>query len=125
MRTFRVAVVGASPCTGCTAACCRRTVSDFAVLLQTEHERRRFGPWSVTLPVADEAGVLRHERVITYRDDGRCPFLGDDDRCTIYEDRPEACRAFECTRHFGHRGPGSDGFFLRRNLDVRRLLETF
>lgn len=31
--------------------------------------------------------VLRHER-------GRCRYLGDDDRCTIYESRPLGCRIY-------------------------------
>ena len=26
------------------------------------------------------------------RDDGSCAHLGDHNRCTIYEDRPDACR---------------------------------
>jgi Fe-S-cluster containining protein len=31
-----------------------------------------------------------------------CPFLGDDNRCTVYEDRPKACRDFPYLhdRHF-------------------------
>ena len=50
------------------------------------------------------------------------PFLGDDDRCTIYEDRPSACRAFECTRHFNQHGVGRHGIFLDANERVTRLL---
>ena len=119
-RRVRIAVIGASPCERCFAACCRRTVSEFAVLLDGDAERRRFASWSITLRVADEAGTVRHERVIPYRDE-RCPFLGDDDRCAIYDDRPAACRDFECTRHFDPRR--GHGLFLRANQDVARLLE--
>ena len=120
-RSVRVAVVGASPCGDCFAACCRRSVSDYAVLLQGDDERRRFGPWSVTLPM-DDNDTIRHERVIAYRGD-LCPFLGDDDRCTIYDDRPRACRDFECTRHFDPHPRRGHGFFLRGNPDVVELLE--
>lgn len=133
-RPLRLAVVGASPCGDCAAACCKRTVSEYAVLLQTDEERRRFAAWSLTLAVRDDeaAGGIRHERVIAYREhaDGiaRCPFLGgddDDDRCTIYDDRPLSCRQFECTRHFNEHGLGWHGTFLRGNTGVIRLLTTY
>ena len=127
-RLLRLAVVGASPCGQCWAACCKRSVSEYAVLLQGDAERRRFAAWSVTLAVRDDAagGIVRHERVIPYRDDpdgpGRCPFLGSDDRCTIYDDRPRACRAFECARHFNQHGFGRHGLFLRGNEAVVEVL---
>jgi Fe-S-cluster containining protein len=64
------------------------------------------------------------EKVLPYRD-GRCIFLGDDDRCTIYEDRPANCRRFECTRayHLGGRDVTRHGIFLQRNPAVRYLLD--
>lgn len=107
------------------------------MLLQTDEERRRFAAWSVTIAVRDHGGPggggggagIRHERVIPYRGghaDGvpRCPFLGDDDRCTIYEDRPLACRRFECTRHFNQHGVGRHGLFLRGNPRVAAVLTS-
>ena len=121
----RVAVSGASPCGQCSAACCRRTVSEYAVLLETDEERRRFAAWSVTVAVRD-GGAIQHERVIPYRQaagGARCPFLGGDDRCTIYDDRPQACRRFECTRHFNRHGIGRHGMFLAGNPGVARLLD--
>lgn len=119
-RRVRVAVVGASPCGQCHAACCRQSVSEFAVLLQTESERRRFASWSVDLPVRDGERVVA-ERVIPYRS-GRCPFLSEDDRCTIYEDRPQSCRDFECTRHFNQAGRIEHGLFLQGNPRVAGML---
>lgn len=118
LKSVRIAIIGASPCGQCDAACCRRTVSEYAVLLQGDAERRRFAAWSISLAIHD-AGTLRHERVIPYRDT-ICPFLGEDDRCTIYEDRPQACREFECTRHFDPRR--GHGYFLRGNQRVVELL---
>jgi Fe-S-cluster containining protein len=99
------------------------------VLLETDEERRRFAAWSITVPVRDAAArELRHERVIPYRERGDegacCPFLGRDDRCTIYEDRPQACRRFECTRHFNQAGVGRHGLFLRGNARVIQLLQA-
>ena len=126
MSRIRLAVVGPSPCGQCVAACCKKGVSEYAVLLQGDDERRRFAAWSLTLPV-DDGGRVVHERVIPYRERGgdtaACPFLGGDDRCTIYADRPRACRDFECSRHFNQHGLGKHGFFLRGNPHVVRVLE--
>jgi Fe-S-cluster containining protein len=122
-RRLRIAAVGASPCGACDAACCRQTATEFAVLLQTDVERQRFAPWAITLPIRDDDGNLRHERVIAYRD-GRCPFLGEDHRCTIYEDRPLGCREFDCTRYYRTSPGRSHGMFLQRNPRVAMLLES-
>ncbi|MFT3788987.1 MAG: YkgJ family cysteine cluster protein [Tepidisphaeraceae bacterium] len=119
----RLCILGASPCERCTAQCCKQTVSEFAVLLQTAEERRRFAAWAMVLPVRDPAGTIRHEHVMPYRD-GRCPFLGDDDRCTIYDDRPSACRAFECVRSFNQLGVGRHGYFVANNERMRTLLNS-
>jgi Fe-S-cluster containining protein len=122
MRTIRLAIFGSSPCDRCVAACCKQNGHAFAVLLQGDDERQRFAAWACEVPVRDEAsGQVALERVITYRD-GRCPFLGDDDRCTIYEDRPVSCRRFECVRFFNERGVGQHGRFLELNPRVRELL---
>ena len=121
-RRLRLAVVGPSPCGSCVAACCKQSVSEYAVLLLGDVERRRFAAWSLTLPVRDGERVV-HERVIPYREDSACcPFLGTDDRCTIYTDRPRACRDFECSRHFNQGGVGEHGLFLRGNPHVAELL---
>ena len=34
-------------------------------------------------------------------DEGRCPLLGRDGRCTVYADRPFGCRTFYCDRAEG------------------------
>jgi Fe-S-cluster containining protein len=122
MRSIRIAIVGPSPCGRCTAQCCRQTVSDFAVLLQGTDERRRFAAWSIELSVRDHLGTTTLERVIPYRD-GACPFLDTvDNRCTIYADRPRACRDFECTRHYHE---PTHGYFVERNATVRSMLQAW
>jgi Fe-S-cluster containining protein len=94
-------------------------------LLQGDDERRRFASWSITLPIRDSDGRLNHERVIAYRDD-RCPFLDEaSDRCLIYEDRPQSCRNFECTRYFNQWGVGRHGRFVAGNDIVRQMLELW
>ena len=116
LRTVRIAIVGPSPCEQCDAACCKQSAWPFAVLLQSDAERQRFRPWSTTTRLADADGRTSTVQVIAYRD-GRCPFLGDDDRCGIYDDRPLSCRQFDCTRRFGQ-----DESFFAANPAVRDLL---
>jgi len=58
-------------------------------------------------PVLNEAGVppwLRlmvdqlRKRVADIAEDYPCVFLGDDNECLIYEDRPAVCREFKCDK---------------------------
>ena len=118
MRNFRIAILGPSPCERCDAACCKQSAWPFAVLLQGEDECRRFRAWSTFTPLAEADGSVRTAQVIGYQY-GRCPFLGDDDRCGIYDDRPLSCRQFECTKRFGN-----DATFFAANPRVRALLEN-
>ncbi len=85
-------------------------------------EFRRFAPWATTIPVS-AGGHIITERVLPYVD-GRCQFLGEDDRCRIYADRPQSCRDFECVAFFNAGGVGRHGAFLRRNPDVVPLIES-
>jgi hypothetical protein len=125
VRRLRLAILGASPCGGCRANCCRQNGHDYAVLLDGADERRRFQAFCVEVQVAAAGARVVSERVLPYRD-GRCQFLGDDDRCTIYEDRPLNCRRFECAPGFHLLGSDLTGHseFLRRNPDVLQRLET-
>jgi hypothetical protein len=128
MRTVRIAIVGPSPCDRCVAACCKQWGPDYAVLLCGD-EVRKFAPFAVDITIereelaAEAASPVRRlvvEKVLPYVN-GRCQFLGPDDRCTIYQDRPQACREFECTPRF--KLPAHD-LFLRRNPAVLKLLHT-
>jgi Fe-S-cluster containining protein len=125
MRRLRLAILGESPCHLCTANCCKQNGHEFAVLLEGERERRRFAPFAVDVAVRGADGVARSERVLPYRR-GRCAFLGEDDRCTIYEDRPVNCRRFQCVSGY-HLGGGDlrrHSEFLERNPDVLARLEA-
>lgn len=41
------------------------------------------------------AGMPRDQRVMGYRDDGSCPMFDGRD-CTIYRERPQTCRDYDC-----------------------------
>ena len=115
--TIRLAIIGSSPCHVCTAACCKQNGHTYAVLLEPD-EHRKFAPFSVDAPIQN--GSLRAiERVLPYRD-GRCMFLGGDDLCTIYEDRPQSCRNFECIK--GYKPQRGHSAFLLRNPAVLAIL---
>lgn len=114
---------GRSPCERCYAACCRQNGHAFAAVLQGEAERRKFAAFAVDATFARADGTVTSERVLPYVN-GKCQFLGDDDRCTIYDDRPLACRQFECVAHFHRDGAGRHGEFLLRNPRVLTLLES-
>jgi Fe-S-cluster containining protein len=120
-RTLRIAIVGSSPCDQCVAACCKQNGHAYAVLLQGDAERRRFAAWAADVPVRNADGAVVVEKVLSYRG-GRCPFLGDDDRCTIYQDRPLSCRQFECVRDFNRHGVQKHGRFLELNPAVLEML---
>jgi Fe-S-cluster containining protein len=124
MPRLRLAILGASPCHLCRANCCKQNGHDYAVLLEGD-EWRRFAPFCIEVQV-DGGACVTTERVLPYRG-GRCQFLGDDDRCTIYDDRPINCRRFECAPGYHARGSavGARSLFLRRNPDVLTLLENW
>lgn len=120
---LRIAVVGSSPCHACAALCCKQNGHDYAVLLDGDEERRRFAAFSADVLV-DGAAAPVVERVLPYVD-GRCQFLGGDDRCTIYDDRPLNCRRFECVRYFRTETNRSHGVFLLRNPVALRAIEQW
>jgi Fe-S-cluster containining protein len=122
MRRIRIAIIGESPCNQCRAACCHQNGHDFAVLLQGD-EVRKFAVFSRSAMIEND-GQLISERVIPYVD-GKCPFLGEDNLCTIYDDRPSACRIFQCTSRFNRHGVGKHDRFLELNPRVREMLERW
>ncbi len=81
------------PCERCTGLCCRAEASWKAVpLTKAEQEREPFK--SISVPSKEHP-----EQVVFYFDetDGCCRFLDRvTRRCTIYHERPEACRRFDC-----------------------------
>ena len=119
MKRVRIAIFGASPCGQCTAACCRQNGHEYAALLQGD-EVRRFAPYAIDARIR-AGGRVVVEKVLPYVE-GRCVFLGEGGECLVYEDRPQACRAFECVRHFSRHGVGRHDVFLERNPRVLEML---
>jgi Fe-S-cluster containining protein len=117
MPPLRLAILGESPCHLCTANCCKQNGHEYAVLLEGE-ERRKFAAFAADV-LNRFPGGSRYERVIPYRH-ARCPFLADNDRCSIYDDRPQNCRGFQCINgyHFGGGHLTTHSEFLQRNPDA-------
>lgn len=82
--------MGSILCEHCTAACCRY----LALPLDKPRTQRDYD---------DIRWYLLHEGVTVFVEDGdwyiqfltRCRQLGADNRCQVYETRPEICRDFE------------------------------
>ena len=53
--------------------------------------------------VVPNLGITDSEWCLPYKD-GKCVYLGDDDKCTIYESRPERCREFNCVNGYKCKG---------------------
>lgn len=124
----------ANGCAGCWACCCgmgSSVVLDpmdldrLAKHLNVSPRQLLQGP--VALGVVDGL-VLPHLNM-----DGegeRCPFLGDDGRCRVYQARPGICRIFPLGRFYEH---GSFRYFLqtgecpnrsRTKIRVRKWVDT-
>jgi Fe-S-cluster containining protein len=89
------------PCDGCTA-CCRS--SFFIHIGPDETATLRRIPRAL---LARAPGLPAGHMVLGYDEHGHCPMLVDD-RCSIYEDRPQTCRTFDC-RIFPATGIEPDG----------------
>ena len=77
------------PCDGCTA-CCRS--AQFVTIGPEESDALAHVPSALLFPAPGApAGTL----LLGYDERGHCPMLVDD-RCSIYDHRPRACRAYDC-----------------------------
>jgi len=88
------------PCNGCTA-CCRS--SQFVHIGPDELETLARIPAELLFPAP---GWPRGHVVLGYDQRGHCPMLIDD-RCSIYEHRPQTCRTYDC-RIFAAAGIDAD-----------------
>ena len=77
------------PCGACVACCSSR---QFVHVEPDERAALARIPEEVRFPAP---GLPAGHVVLGYDDQGRCPMLGDRG-CTIYEDRPRACRVYDC-----------------------------
>jgi Fe-S-cluster containining protein len=88
------------PCDGCTACC---TASQFVTIAPDETDTLAHIPAELVFPAPRLPGHV----LLGYDERGHCPMLVDD-RCTIYEHRPRACRTYDC-RVFPAAGVEVDG----------------
>lgn len=89
------------PCGGCTACC---TSFQFVHIEPDEPDTLARIPPELLFPAP---GRPRGHVLLGYDERGHCPMLLDDG-CSIYEDRPRTCRAYDC-RVFPATGVELDG----------------
>jgi uncharacterized protein len=77
------------PCAGCTACC---TSSHFVHIEPDETESLARVPSELLFPAP---GMPRGNVILGYDERGHCPMLVEN-QCSIYEDRPRACRTYDC-----------------------------
>ena len=77
------------PCDGCTACC---TSSQFIPIEPDETDTLAHVPPALLFPAPRRP---RGHVLLGYDERGHCPMLIDD-RCSIYEHRPRACRTYDC-----------------------------
>jgi Fe-S-cluster containining protein len=75
------------PCDGCVGCC----ISSYAIALRPADKSALAAVPARYLDLPVDGG-LAHMR---YRADGTCPML-EANRCTIYADRPQTCRDYDC-----------------------------
>jgi Fe-S-cluster containining protein len=100
------------PCNGCTA-CCRS--SQFVHIGPDETETLAHIPAELLFPAP---GRPRGHVVLGYDERGHCPMLVDD-KCSIYDHRPNACRTYDC-RVFAAAGIDADADKVEITRRVKR-----
>lgn len=88
-RALRGEAASEVPCDGCTA-CCRS--SQFVHIEPDETDTLARIPEELLFPASR---LPAGNKLMGYDEHGRCPMLVDD-RCSIYEHRPRACRTYDC-----------------------------
>ena len=77
------------PCDGCTACC---TASQFVHIGPDETDTLAHIPAELLFPAPR---LPRGNVLLGYDERGHCPMLVEN-RCSIYEHRPQACRTYDC-----------------------------
>jgi hypothetical protein len=94
LRTMRAALAGDAdsdvPCGDCCACC---STSHFVHIGHGEVEALACVPAELRFAAP---GGPPGSVVLPYDDHGRCPLLGTDGRCAIYDCRPRTCRVYDC-----------------------------
>jgi Fe-S-cluster containining protein len=105
------------PCAGCTACC---TSSQFVHIEPDEADTLAHIPPELLFPAPR---MPRGHVLLGYDEHGHCPMLIDN-RCSIYEHRPRACRTYDC-RIFAATGVAVDDDKPEIARRVRRWRFTY
>jgi len=89
------------PCGECSACC---TTSHFVHVGPEETRTLARIPRELLFPAP---GLPAGNVLLGYDEQGRCPMLADDGKCSIYEQRPLTCRTYDC-RVFAAAGVAAD-----------------
>lgn len=101
-------------CEGCPGRCCTRRFWGYIHLTTTESRSPVFRG---KLGITTEGDTVLTMGVRT------CHFLGKDGRCSIYEQRPIACRGYVCHDGDEHSKNVIEGFpALKRHLKRKSLI---
>lgn len=103
------------PCDQCTAVCCKQTGQHTAAVFLLEYEV------DYENIVVDD-GMGEDVRAIPYVN-GKCFYLAENNKCSIYDRRPTLCREFTCLAGYNLKGEGNHGFFLEDHPEVVQLIE--
>jgi uncharacterized protein len=104
----------AVPCGDCTA-CCRSSM--FIHIKPAETRPLQRIPKALLFPAP---GLPKGNVLMGYDDEGRCPMLTDN-KCSIYEDRPQTCRSYDC-RVFAATGIAVDA---KAQPDIARRVKAW
>lgn len=105
------------PCESCQGTCCKR--SEHVIVLLAEDEKERFPE-----AVLEKAGaILDEDGWMLPTVNGQCIFLDNNNRCSIYARRPQACRDFTCVSGHPMFNDGRLSFFLEDHEEVVQLLD--
>jgi hypothetical protein len=112
-------VIKAPPCEQCSGTCCKSTSKwQYAVNLTRGEAKKDI--FKAHLEKLKDHRISKYTISVLPYKDGKCPLLGDDDKCTVYDDRPKVCRKYKCTDRFAIYGDRSP--FFRWNPDLVGLL---
>lgn len=96
----------------CCGRCCTREFNDHVFLLDNDAEQMKAIDPAALMPApyfefCDQNGMFYVSGyALRTQDDGRCVFLSDERRCTIYDRRMSICRVYP---YMLHREEGEDG----------------
>ena len=106
------------PCGTCTACC---TSSYFIHIRPDETKTLALIPRELLFPAP---GLPKGHKVMGFDENGHCPMLKEN-KCTIYQDRPQTCRTYDCRVFWATGLPAGDDKKKRINEQVERWHFTF